>query len=213
MLSFTLFGIPIRIQPWFWLTMALIGGGLSANNSEGFILVGVFVIAGFISILVHELGHALTIRKFGLPTTITLIAFGGFATYPPGVLNRKQSFIVSAAGPALQFALAVVLILISQVITIPSESLLRVLVYDLTLISIFWAIFNCLPIYPMDGGQMLAALLGPKRDSFVYLTGVICAITIGIAFYFYLGSIIAPIFMALFAWKNWQDFQSRIQQK
>jgi Zn-dependent protease len=213
MLNFSLFGIPISIQPWFWLTMALIGGGFSANSSLGLILVAVFVVAGFISILVHELGHALLIRKYGLPTSITLVAFGGYATYPPGVLSRKQSFLVSAAGPALQFAMGIALIFLARFLTIPAESLLNALIFDLTAISIIWAIFNCLPIYPMDGGQMLAAILGPKRKNFVYLTSTLCAIGIGVATYYYFNSIIAPIFMALFAWKNWQDFQNSLQTK
>ncbi len=55
MLSFNLFGIPVRILPWFWITMALIGGGLGANDSLSILLVLVFILAGLISILVHEL--------------------------------------------------------------------------------------------------------------------------------------------------------------
>ena len=52
--------------------MAFIGGGLHAANSTDILLVLVFVFAGFLSIMIHELGHALTIRKYGLPATITL---------------------------------------------------------------------------------------------------------------------------------------------
>jgi len=208
MLSFTIFGIPVRIEPWFWLTMVFIGGGLHARGSTGIILVGVFVLAGFISILVHELGHALTIRKYGLPTAITLVAFGGFATYPPGILDRKQSFLVSAAGPALQFLLGIAMILVLRFVPVPPESLLFVLIRDTMLVSIIWAIFNCLPIYPMDGGQLLAAVLGPKRQRYVFLTGAVCAVLIGFLGFRYFGGFILPIFMALMAWKNWQDFQN-----
>lgn len=208
MLSFRIFGIPVRVEPWFWLTMLFIGGGLHASDSLGFMLVGIFALAGFISILVHELGHALTIRKFGLPTSIALVAFGGFATYPQGVLDRKQSFLVSGAGPALQFCLGLSLVLVLKIVPIPPESLLHELVWDLMIISIIWSIFNCLPIYPMDGGQLLAAVLGPKRQRWVFITGATCAILIGIASYVYRLGFILPIFMALLAWKNWQDFQN-----
>lgn len=105
MFSFRLFNIPVHVHPWFWVTLALIGGGLRANDTLSMLLVVMFVLAGFISILVHELGHASMIRKYGLPTEIHLVAFGGFARYPSGQLNRKQSFLVTAAGPGIQLAL------------------------------------------------------------------------------------------------------------
>ena len=209
MLSFNLFGIPVRILPWFWITMALIGGGLGANDSLSILKVLVFILAGLISILVHELGHALTVRKFGLPTEITLQAFGGYASFPAGQLNRKQSFIVTAAGPALQLALGFLLLLIRYFVPVPAESLLNTLLFDLISISIIWAVLNCLPVYPMDGGQMMAAVLGPQRAHFVHLISAVAAVVIGIAAYSYLHSILLPLFMAMFAWQNWQAFQAR----
>ena len=144
--------------------MAFIGGGLHAANSIDIMYVFVFVFAGFLSILVHELGHAVMIRKFGLPTSITLQAFGGYASYPAGRLNRKQSFIVTAAGPAVQFAFGVLLIIAARSIAMPEGSLFRPFLQDLIWVSIVWSILNCLPVYPMDGGQMLAAVIGPKKQ-------------------------------------------------
>lgn len=209
MLSFNLFGIPVRVQPWFWVTLALIGGGLSATDALSMFRVVMFVLAGFVSVLVHELGHALTVRKFGLPTAITLIAFGGFASYPAGQLNRKQSFVVTAAGPVLQLLLGILIGLGRLFVEIPPASLLNNFTYYLVLVSIFWAVLNCLPIYPMDGGQMLAAILGPKRQRYVYLTGAVCAAIIGILAYTQLTGIILPLFMGYFTWKNWQTFKQQ----
>jgi Zn-dependent protease len=209
MLSFNLFGIPVRILPWFWITMALIGGGLGANDSLSILHVLIFIAAGLISILVHELGHALTVRKFGLPTAITLQAFGGYASFPAGQLNRKQSFLVTAAGPALQVSLGLILLIIRYFVPVPPESLLNVLMFDLISISIIWAVLNCLPVYPMDGGQMMAAVLGPHRAHFVHLISAVAAVAIGLAAYNYLHSILLPLFMAMFAWQNWQAFQAR----
>ena len=208
MIHFSILGIPVRVEPWFWITMAFIGGGLHAANSIDIMYVLVFIFAGFLSILVHELGHAVMIRKYGLPTSITLQAFGGFASYPAGRLSRKQSFIVTASGPAVQFALGVLLIIVARNIAIPEGSLFRPFLKDLIWVSIAWSILNCLPVYPMDGGQMLAAVLGPRKQHFVHLISAIVAVVIGIAGYLYLGTILLPIFMALFAWKNWQAFQA-----
>ncbi len=188
--------------------MAFIGGGLNAANSIDIMYVLVFVFAGFLSILVHEFGHAVMIRKYGLPTAITLQAFGGYATHPAGRLNRKQSFIVTAAGPAVQFAFGVLLIILARNLAIPEGSLFRPFLQDLIWVSIAWSILNCLPVYPMDGGQMLAAVIGPRKQHYVHLISSIVAVVIGLAGYLYLGTILLPIFMALFAWQNWQAFQA-----
>jgi Zn-dependent protease len=208
MLQFSILGIPVRVEPWFWITMAFIGGGLHASNSTDILLVLVFVFAGFLSIMIHELGHALVIRKYGLPAVITLQAFGGYASFPAGKLDRKQSFVVTAAGPALQFAFGVLLFVLAPKISIPEGSLFLPCLRDLIWVSIVWSILNCLPVYPMDGGQMMAAILGPRKQHYVHLISSIAAVAVGIAGYLYLGTILLPIFMALFAWQNWQSYQA-----
>ena len=192
--------------------MAFIGGGLHAANSTDILLVLVFVFAGFLSIMIHELGHALTIRKYGLPAAITLRAFGGYASFPADKLDRKQSFVVTAAGPALQFVFGVLLIVLAPSISIPEGSLFLPFLRDLIWVSIAWSILNCLPVYPMDGGQMMAAILGPKKQHNVHLISSIVAVIIGVAGYLYLGTILLPIFMALFAWQNWQSYQASSPQ-
>ena len=208
MLQFSILGIPVRVEPWFWITMAFIGGGLHAANSTDILLVLVFVFAAFLSIMIHELGHALTIRKYGQSTAITLQAFGGYASFPAGKLDRKQSFVVTAAGPVLQFVFGVLLIVLTPSISIPEGSLFVPFLRDLIWVSIAWSILNCLPVYPMDGGQMMAAILGPKKQHNAHLISSIVAVIIGVVGYLYLGTILLPIFMALFAWQNWQSYQA-----
>lgn len=182
---------------------------MHAANSQAIIEVFVFMLAGFLSILLHELGHAWTIRKYGLPTSITLQAFGGYASYPAGRLDRRQSFIVTAAGPAIQLLLGVFLIVLARNIAIPEGSLMRPFLGDLIWVSILWSILNCLPVYPLDGGQMLAAVLGPHKKHYVHLISAIVAVAIGVGGYFRFGTILLPVFMAFFAWQNWQAFLSR----
>jgi len=55
---------------------------------------------------------------------------------------------------------------------------------------------------------MLAAILGPQKQRYVHLVGAIVAAAIGLAGYFFLGTFLLPIFMAFFAWQNWQSFQA-----
>jgi stage IV sporulation protein FB len=104
-IRFKLFGIPVLIHPFLWITLVIIGG-YGANTPQDILRIGLFVIAGFISLLVHELGHALTARKFGATVEIVLQAFGGYAAYSGVYLNRPQQFAITAAGPAIQLLLA-----------------------------------------------------------------------------------------------------------
>ncbi len=207
MLSFRIFNIPVHVQPWFWLTLGLIGGGLHAQDAMSMLMVLLFILAGFVSILIHELGHALMIRKYGLPTEIHLIAFGGFATFPQGRLSRKESFLVTAAGPGVQFVLGILALMLLNVLPIPSESLMRPLLSFLVWVSLVWSVLNCLPVFPLDGGQMLAAILGPRRQQTTYLVGMLTAIALGLVGFLLLQSILLPLFMGYFAYQNWQGYQ------
>jgi Zn-dependent protease len=205
MIRFRLFGIPVTVEPWFWVTMVFIGGGLHASSREDLLRVILFVMAGFISLLIHEMGHALTIRKFRLPTEVTLQAFGGFASYPGGRLTRMQSFLVTAAGPGVQILFGVIVWQLSNRMEYPSAAI-SYFVNILWIISLVWAFFNCLPIFPLDGGQMLASIMGPQRAKGVHLTGIICAGVIGLLA-FSSGQLFVAIFMGLFAYQNYQIFR------
>jgi len=202
MVRFSLFGIPITVEPWFWVTMVFLGGGLDASSTEDFLKIALFVIAGFVSLLVHEMGHALTIRKYGLPVQVTLQAFGGYAAYPAGMLTRKQSFIVTAAGPGLQILFGMAVLALAFVMP-PVSPFIGYFVYVVWVISLIWAFFNCLPIFPLDGGQMLSAVLGPQRLRGLHLTGIVCAVIVGLLA-FSGHQMFVAIFMGFFAYQNYQ---------
>ncbi|MEY5020317.1 MAG: hypothetical protein RLZ22_1405, partial [Verrucomicrobiota bacterium] len=160
-------------------------------------------LAGFISILIHELGHALTARKFGAYSSIVLQAFGGIAQHSGVRLSRPQSFAVTAAGPLLQIVLGLaVWYSLPQLTELKPHALY--FFHTLMSISFIWAALNLLPILPLDGGQMLHAILGPKRQSITLWTTIICATLIGAFVFLQTKSVIFPIFMGLFAWQAWQ---------
>ena len=200
MVRFNFFGIPITILPWFWITLALIGSR-SLQTTEDLFRLLLFVLAGFISILVHELGHGLTIKKLGAKTEIVLQAFGGFATYPKDRFNRLQDFLISAAGPSIQLILGGVSLAINK--NIEAESMGKYFLTMLSGISFVWAIFNLMPIFPMDGGQLLNAILGPKRRIATHGISILASIALAIIG-FKLGYLLIPIFMGLFLYQNVQ---------
>lgn len=203
MIRFSLFGIPVRVHPFFWLTLAIIGGALWADSPEAIFRILLFLLAGFISILVHELGHALTARKFGARSEIVLQAFGGYAAYSGVRMTRPQSFMITAAGPAVQIVLGLaVLIAIPNLPELNQNALYFLLV--LYWISLVWALLNLLPVLPLDGGQMLNAVLGPERIKTTLWVSLIVAATAGLLLFLLFKSILALIFMGMFAWQAWQ---------
>jgi stage IV sporulation protein FB len=203
MIRFSIFGIPVQVQPFFWITLAIIGGAINANSPEALLRLGLFLLAGFVSILVHELGHALTARKFGARSEIVLQAFGGYAAYSGARLTRPQSFAVTAAGPAVQIVLGLALLQVLRYLPDLNPNMLyflKILVW----ISLVWAILNLLPVLPLDGGQMLNAILGPQRIRITLWTTIIVSVAAGLLALRFTGSILMPVFMGMFAWQAWQ---------
>ena len=203
MIRFSLFRIPVEVQPFFWITLVILGGVGGADSSAAIFNIVLFVLAGFISVLVHELGHALTARSFGAHSAITLQAFGGYAAYSGVRLSRLQSFLVTAAGPAIQIVLGLAVLLLIR--SIPGLSpqgfyFLKILMW----ISFAWAILNLLPVVPLDGGQMLNAALGPARIKITLWISIIVALGAAIAMFTFTRSILFPIFLGMFAWQAFQ---------
>jgi stage IV sporulation protein FB len=104
-LHFRVFGIPVRVHPMFWLVSLLMGmGGDEADPLPTLIWVGVV----FVSILVHELGHAVLQRSYGGRPWITLYSFGGLASCDDCDRSPRAQILISLAGPVAGFLLAVV---------------------------------------------------------------------------------------------------------
>lgn len=156
-------------------------------------LGGVLFIATFFCVVVmHELGHCLTARRFGIEThDITLLPIGGLARLSRLPEKPSQELLIALAGPAVNVALGILLYLILR--APPQERLLagvRLVGGDL-LINLFYAnglmaVFNLVPAFPMDGGRVLRALLAMKMD-FARATSV--AATVGQALAWGFGAI------------------------
>src|SRR5260370_39885036 len=100
-LRFSLFGIPVRVHPFFWLVSLIMGWPLHEPK-----LILIWVACVFVSILVHELGHALTAKYFGWPPHIGLYSFGGYASYQPTWgHSTARTILVLIAGPGAGFVL------------------------------------------------------------------------------------------------------------
>ena len=122
-LNFRCLGFPVRVSAWFWLGALMFGYSLTLGMNRLFQgsgpgqlpLLLVWMGCLFLSILVHELGHALAFRRYGIESSIVLYHFGGLAipgrsTRSPGrsagSLSPKEDIVVALAGPGLQIASA-----------------------------------------------------------------------------------------------------------
>ena len=153
-----------------------------------------FIVALFACVAMHELGHALMARRFGINAkNIILLPVGGIASIEKFPDNPKQELAISIAGPLVNIVIALLLVPFLQPYTLPWEMQDDVSIvhqhdflYTLHLANLGLALFNLVPAFPMDGGRILRALLGFKMN-YVHAT-VIAAIV---------GKVIAALFILL----------------
>ena len=203
MLRFRLFGFPVTVEPWHWAILAFIGGGLGIRVREDLLPVILFMVAGFVSILIHELGHAFMSRLFGCRhVAIVLHGMGGVAISQGARFNRGQDILVSAAGPGLQaFCGGVALVLLlTHSFDGPAASLL----YAFVGVSLFWALLNLIPVHPLDGGQILREVLGPRRIQLTLKISIVVAVIVGVPMFLLTSSLLFPIFLGLTVWQNYK---------
>ena len=185
-LRFWLFGTHVRVQPMFWLLSAVLGWGLVAGGGRtGLFYLGIWVVCVFVSVLLHEFGHVFMGRLFGSHGHIVLTSFGGLAIGSNALERGWQRFLVSFAGPLIQFALLGVTVL-AMFILLPKvpkswQEMAEVTFVSLIYINLVWPIINLLPIWPLDGGQMareVFAAVAPRNGTTITL--VVSACTAGL---------------------------------
>lgn len=129
------------------------------------VLYGVtFLLAVFASVLLHELGHALTARRYGIRTRrIVLSPIGGIAQLEGMPRKPRQELAVALAGPAVNFVLAAALWVVAPVFA--AAPFLSNLVGGVMVANLLLGTFNLLPAFPMDGGRALRAFLAQRMGS------------------------------------------------
>ncbi len=208
MLRFRLFGFPVTVQWFFWIVMALIGGAANARTPESFRVVLIFVLCGFVSILAHELGHAYFQRKYGGRSRIVLHGFGGFAQ-SEGMFGRKQSLIITAAGPAVSLALGGIFWLIYK--NSPTLEMNPYFVVSLLImmrINLFWGLLNLIPVLPLDGGRLLEHFMWGKNVPLRAKIGFVAALAV-VVFAIYHKQIFLAALFGYLAYINYQIGQRK----
>ena len=164
-------GIKIEIHWTFLILIAwVIFTSLRTNTESQQIMWSVLLIlAVFVCVILHELGHALAAKKFNIKTTsITLLPIGGLAQMEQIPEKPKEELVIAFAGPAVNL---VIVALLYPMTGISSSSELQELnskidpgnfITVLMIVNFWLAIFNLIPAFPMDGGRVFRALLSFK---------------------------------------------------
>jgi stage IV sporulation protein FB len=198
----TIAGIRVKIHSTFLLIFGLILlsdllGGAGPGAVAGELL---FISLLFSIVVLHELGHALAARRFGIATRdITLYPIGGIARLDYLPQKPWQEISVAIAGPAVNFVLAGIMYVLSPLAagTVGGMLMSRFIAINLGL-----GLFNLIPAFPMDGGRIFRALLTLKQG---YLNATKTAASTGKVVAVLLGStglFLNPmlIFIAVFIW-------------
>jgi Zn-dependent protease/CBS domain-containing protein len=219
----TFAGIDVFVHATFLLLIGWIGYshwlqyGTIAKVVEGIL----FILVLFLSVVLHEYGHALTARKYGIKTRdITLYPIGGVARLERMPEKPIEELWVALMGPAVNVVIAALLFVYLYLsgglaeltaLSITSGSFLM----RLMLVNISLVIFNLLPAFPMDGGRVLRALLAMRMD-YVRATQVAASIGQGMAFLFGLAGLFGNpflLFIAFFVWIGASQEASMVQMR
>lgn len=194
--------IPVRISFAFFITAAVIGFLASQSLIGTLIWIGII----FVSVLVHEYGHAISSLIFGQNPRIELVAFGG-ATIPQGPsLPLWKEFIVVFCGPLFGFFLFLASSILLNLHVFSSPFINGVL-DAFRVVNLFWTIINLLPVLPLDGGQLMRiimeGIMGVKGRRIALYTSMALSIALGLIVFIY-GMIILGVLFFLFAFQNFE---------
>lgn len=225
MIRFSLFGVSVCIHPTLWLTLAVLGGILSSTGIQDLLSVSLFVVAGFICLLSHEMGHALVGRFFaGNCPDVHLAWLGGDCSHEGVNFTRMQGVLMTIAGPAASLLLGVISALVLCLYVgdfsfglylsryflfnvIPGEALQTwpymplVFFCNMIAVSFWWTVLNLLPIFPLDGGQIMHGLMRSPR--LMHSVSLYVSVTLFVVFCT-LGMWIAGLFMLALSVLNYR---------
>ena len=230
-LNFRLFGFPIRIHPMFWL-LAL----LFASGSRNLLYILAFFIVIIISLLIHELGHAFTLRAMGQESQIVLYHGGGL-TIPEErswgystariALSPAQDVLVAVSGAGAGFLMVLLLSILVQfmggsvsvatlfgIIPLPQLSLpfggtiLTTFLSAFVWVNMFWGVFNLLPVIPLDGSTVMKHILQHFDPADGYRKSMWVSVVVGAVIALAALTLMSSIFIAfLFGFLAFQSYQ------
>jgi stage IV sporulation protein FB len=178
-------GFPVHIDLSFVLIMGILGfGGMTRGSLRDLVL---WLLVATVSVLIHELGHAVVARTTGAEPEIALTGFGGVTTWvPPAPLSRARSLAISLAGPLVGLVAGMGLLVLWRSIgdSLDGGSWQRTVIWFGVWTCLGWSVINLLPVLPLDGGQAMRELLPgsppvrARRAAIVSIVAVLPVVTV-----------------------------------
>ncbi len=209
-----IFGIPVKIDTSFLIICAF----LAYNRHSNPILLVEWLIVIFVSILIHELGHALMVRSYGLSPQILFYSMGGLTSWRDEKgLSHAKHIVISLAGPFAGFVFGGLVFLSYMAFPdLYADGFGAQVLLDLLLVNFGWGIFNLLPILPLDGGNVAHSIEQwvTKRPSEIITRAVSVVVSVAAGLLAYsVGELWIAILMVLFALINGGQLFKMIQYK
>lgn len=189
---------PVRVEWSFFIMSAVLGwrGGDLA-------LLLSWIVVSFVSVMVHELGHAFAARAYGYSPSITLYSMGGLTHINALDTTRRDQWIaISIAGPFFGLVLGGAIYFLRPSLVSVHSPYIKVIVQDLLWVNIGWSLVNLLPVLPLDGGHIMESLVRePKQAEWISL---VVAVLVALVAY-RVGLFWATI---LFAWLGYSSYKA-----
>lgn len=210
MFRFRVLGFDVDVQQGFLIIAGIwLLFGLQRQQPLWSITIAVLVL--FVSITIHELGHALTCRRLGVPVyEVALHGLGGHVRHAP--TKPRNQLLVSLAGPGIELLVGLPVLALWWFGDFEHPAI-RVLLFYWSYLNVFWALVNLIPMFPLDGGNALTAYLswrhmGPTRArTIVSQIGIASALALAGFGYLVLKDMFLLLFGAYFAYLNYQTYQ------
>lgn len=198
-----------------FLILAVFFVAMTYDQKQGIQYALIWVPVIFISVLIHELAHAAMIGLFGFGSSQIVLGGMGGVTMNERRAKPWQDMLISVAGPASSFALWYLsLLIIANVPIVREDRMLAALMPRMAGANWFWALFNLIPVAPLDGGHAVRDLLRTltsERTAFVIATWIAFIVAGGIAIWMFLQR---EFFIGLFigwfvyvAFEKWRYFR------
>jgi Zn-dependent protease len=216
------FGVPVSLHLTFILFVAFLGMVYAFQGGVRAAVTGVsFILALFLSVTLHELGHSLVARGFGVKVSgIVLLPVGGVSQMEEMPERPNQEFLIALAGPATSIVLGLLLGGVSLLLYGPAATFKAsvtggLFIPNLARVNLLLAIFNLLPGFPMDGGRIFRSVLAnampfDRATAIAASVGRVFAIGLGLVGLF---TNIWLVFIAVFIYFGASSEASRVQIK
>ena len=203
--QFRLFGIQVNVDLFFLVLAVVIGRSIRGN----LLLLGFWVAIVFASVLLHEMGHALSARLFGQQPFISLYGLGGVTVWRvTGEMPAGRRFVIGLAGPAVGIVIGSIAAIVQALL--PNDTVADTVAGFVVVVNLGWGLLNLVPMLPLDGGKIMEALFdliapgrGARGARYVSIVTALVVAPLSLA----AGLFLMVLYCALSIWVNIQELR------